>query len=88
MKHKFVKRLLDKVPPIPVPKPSVLDKFEYLGAPFGRKRWRSHKPDRIYEWDSMHGEIEVYSRRGQHFGVMNPQGIMYKGPVKGRKINV
>lgn len=37
------------------------------------KRWRDEH-GRLFTWDSFHGEIEVFNKRGKHLGVMNPQG--------------
>lgn len=73
---------------VPIPKPSYLDDMEsYTYSK--QKRWRSSHPDRIYTWDSLHGEIEVFNKRGKHLGVLDPvTGEMIKEPVKGRKIDV
>lgn len=73
---------------VPIPKPSFLDKCISLGAFNGQKRWRSADNKRIYTWDSLHGEIEVFNKRGKHLGVLNPQGDFIKEPIKGRKIDV
>jgi hypothetical protein len=72
----------------PIPKPSFLDECTALGAVHGQKRWRSKDLTRLYTWDSLHGEIEVYNKRGKHLGVFDPQGNLIKGPVKGRTIYV
>jgi hypothetical protein len=72
----------------PIPKPCFLDNCESLGAVNGTKRWRDKNGDRLYTWDSLHGEIEVFNKRGRHIGVMNPQGQFIKDAVKGRKIDV
>ena len=38
------------------------------------------------EWDSQHGEIEVYNKQGDHKGAFNPEtGEKIKDPVKGRR---
>ena len=73
---------------IPPPKKSILDNFERLGAPHGRKRWKDPNTGRLFEWDSMHGEIEVYNSRGYHIEVVDKSGDRVKGPVKGRTIDV
>jgi hypothetical protein len=52
--------------PKPIPRPSILDGFEYLGAVNGQRRWRSHGGQRLYEWDGTHGGVEVHNCRGQH----------------------
>jgi Cytotoxic len=73
----------------PVPKPSMLDQFEFLGFINGDRRWRSDGGMRLYTWDSLHGEIEVFNNRGKHLGSMDPStGIMTKPAIRGRKIDV
>lgn len=75
--------------PVPIPKPSFLDECIYLGAFSGERRWRSHDGKRIYTWDSLHGEIEVFTKRGYHLAVIDPiHGAKIKDAVKGRKIDV
>jgi len=60
-----------------------------IGAPGGRPRWRSPDGTRLYEWDSLHGEIEVYSERGKHLGAINGRtGFRIKDPQRGRRIDV
>ncbi len=50
----------------------------------GRARWVTPDGD-ILEWDSQHGEVEVYNKRGKHKGVADPNtGEMLKDPVPGR----
>jgi hypothetical protein len=73
---------------IPIPKPSYLDLCIPIGAVNGVKRWKSKDGKRLYTWDSLHGEIEVFNSRGLHIGVLNPNGEYIKDPVKGRKIDV
>lgn len=72
----------------PIPKRSYLDNCVSIGVVNGQKRWKSKDGKRIYPWDSLHGEIEVFNVRGQHLGVLSPQGDFIKGAVKGRKIDV
>ncbi|MBD1362214.1 hypothetical protein IDJ77_00200 [Mucilaginibacter sp. ZT4R22] len=72
----------------PIPKPSFLDECIPIGAGYGRKRWKSQDNTRLYEWDSFHGEIEIYNNRGRHLGVLNAYGVLIKDAVKGRKIDV
>ncbi|MDX8045706.1 SAR2788 family putative toxin [Gracilibacillus sp. S3-1-1] len=49
----------------------------------------SGKKKRYYEWDNTHNDIEVYDNKGKHLGSMDPlTGEMYKGPVRGRTINL
>lgn len=55
----------------------------------GRSRWRNPDASRLYEWDSLHGELEVYTMRGRHLGSVNPHtGALIKHAVKGRTIDV
>jgi len=73
----------------PIPKPSFLDNCEYLGVYSGEKRWRSRDGQRLFTWDSRHGEIEVFNKRGRHLGVIEPiKGRFIKEAIKGRKIDV
>lgn len=45
--------------------------------------------DRYYEWDSLHGHIEVYNKRGGHLGVLDGvTGQLIGDPVPGRRIDV
>ena len=72
-----------------IPKPSILDNFEYLGAFGGERRWRSHDGKRLYTWDSLHGEVEVFNARGRHLGALDPMtGALVKEAVPGRDIDV
>ena len=36
-----------------------------------RKRWKDKKGN-IYEWDSQHGAVEKYNKRGKHQGEFDP----------------
>jgi Cytotoxic len=45
-----------------IPHPSILDAFEFLGAFSGERRWRSAGGKRLYTWDTLHGEVEVFDR--------------------------
>jgi len=73
----------------PIPRPSILDEFEYLGAPHGERRWRSDGGKRLYTWDALHGEVEVFNGRGKHLGSLDPiTGEMIQPAVPGRTIDV
>ena len=75
--------------PVPIPRPSFLDTVDYLGFRSGERRWRSKCGGRLYTWDGLHGEIEVYNSRGRHLGVLDAvSGAQIKPAVKGRKIDV
>ncbi|MBH0176795.1 MAG: hypothetical protein HP491_02765 [Nitrospira sp.] len=72
-----------------MPRPSFLDDCEPLGAFSRQKRWRSKDRKRYYTWDGLHGEIEVFDKRGHHLGAIHPvYGYLIKDPVRGRKIDV
>ena len=72
-----------------IPSPSILDGFEFLGAINGARRWRSHAGKRLYTWDALHGEVEVFNARGKHLGALDPiTGDWVKGAVPGRRIDV
>jgi len=73
----------------PVPEPCYLDECDYFGVRDKRKIWRSKESDFYYTWDSLHGEIEVFNRRGRHMGALDPiAGTYIKGPERGRTLNV
>lgn len=71
---------------VPKPSSSYLDKLEKYHVIDGKKTYRDN--DKYYQWDSLHGEIEVYDKRGYHIMVLDPQGNYIKDAVRGRKINV
>ena len=72
-----------------IPKPSFLDGCTFLGAFSGERRWRSTDGNRIFTWDSLHGEIEVFNKRGRHLGAIDPiHGNLIKDAVPGRSIDV
>jgi hypothetical protein len=50
-----------------------------------RPRWKDDK-GKIYEWDSQHGEYEIYSKQGNHEGSYNPKTGEKKPAVKGREV--
>lgn len=55
----------------------------------GQRRWRNQEGDRIWEWDSLHGHVEGYTRRGRHVGVFDAQtGERIGNAVPGRRIDV
>ena len=73
----------------PVPEDSFLHSQEYLGFKHGHQRWRSTDQSRYFEWDSLHGEVEVYNQRGKHLGVFDAvTGELIKEAVRGRTIDV
>ena len=51
-----------------------------------RKRWEDSK-GKIYEWDSQHGKVEVYNKRGVHQGEFDPKtGAQTKPADPTRKV--
>lgn len=51
-----------------------------------RKRWKDEDGN-IYEWDSRHGAIELYDKRGRHRGEFDPQsGSQLKPADSTRKV--
>ncbi len=74
---------------IPRPRPGFLDTCISLGYIYGEKRWRSRCGAYLYTWDSFHGEVEVYTKIGDHFGVADGiTGVIFKKAVRGRTIDV
>jgi hypothetical protein len=69
------------------PSPCFLDEQVPLKAQRGRKVWRSRDGERLYTWDSLHGEIEVFNKRGRHLGVLDAiTGNLIKPAVRGRRL--
>lgn len=65
----------------------VKDKNPVQGGGGLRKRWTDAKGKRIYEWDSRHGELEMYRSDGAHLGAFDPYtGEQREGPIKERSI--
>ena len=74
---------------VPLPKPCFLDICEVFGVRGKKKIWRSNDTELFYTWDSLHGEIEAFNKRGRHLGSLDAKTGQYiKGAVKGRKIDV
>lgn len=73
----------------PRPTPCFLDEVDYLGFKSGQQLWRSQDQERYYTWDSLHGEIEVFNKRGKHLGALDAvTGHTIKQAVRGRTIDV
>lgn len=53
-----------------------------------QQRWVDDSGKRIYTWDRLHGEFEVFNARGHHLGAVDVSGKFVKPPVKGRRIDV
>lgn len=71
-----------------IPDDCFLHSQKQIGVVSGRKTWSNWNGDRLYQWDSLHGEVEVYTRKGQHLGVQDVYGVFIKEAIKGRRINV
>ncbi|MFS0864919.1 colicin E3/pyocin S6 family cytotoxin [Fredinandcohnia sp. 179-A 10B2 NHS] len=72
-----------------LPRPSYLDTCIFLKVVGDRKVWKSKDGKRLYTWDSLHGEIEVFDRHGRHMGSAHAlTGVIFKSAVKGRRLDV
>ncbi len=73
----------------PPPKTGFIATLEAVRRTTKPKRWKSQDGARLYEWDGLHGELEVYDARGKHLGVAEPTtGVVIKPAIKGRSIDV
>ena len=54
------------MPYVAKPKPCYMDQFEFYKVIDGRKVYRGN--GRLYSWDELHGEIEVFNKQGWHLG--------------------
>jgi len=73
---------------VPIPAHCFLHRCQYLKVTDGKKVWRNASGDQFYTWDTLHGEVEVFNKRGKHLGVMNPEGEFVKPAIRGRQLNV
>ena len=71
---------------IPKPKPCFIDDLEKYKVIGNTQVYK--KNDKYYTWDGLHGEIEVFNKRGYHIMVLDPDGNQIKDAVKGRHIDV
>ena len=76
-------------PPVGMPDDCILhDGSKYTKVhKKGRCRYRDRE-GKFYEWDALHGEIEVYNKKGEHMAVKNSKGETIKKGITGRKISV
>ncbi|WP_328189795.1 colicin E3/pyocin S6 family cytotoxin [Marinobacter sp. OP 3.4] len=73
---------------LPTPKPSILDSCSVVGIEDGRKVYKDDAEKIYYTWDALHGELEVFNKKGRHLGAACPQtGVILKPAVKGRRIS-
>ncbi len=74
---------------IPRPDNCFLNRMESLGFVHGSMRWRRPDHKRLYTWDGLHGEIEVFTARGVHLGALDSvTGIFIKPGNKEKKLDV
>jgi hypothetical protein len=59
------------LPAFPDVKPAPLKTF-VRGGGKKRRRWKDSS-GRIYEWDSQHGKVELYTKQGKHLGEYDPE---------------
>ncbi len=60
-----------------------------MGFVRGSRRWRDVSGRRLYTWDALHGEIEVFDARGYHLGALDAvSGVLIKKAKAGRRIDV
>ena len=45
-----------------------------------RKRWKDGEGN-IFEWDSQHGRLEAYDKRGRHIGEFDPDTGLQTKPA-------
>ena len=59
-----------------------------VGVRSGKSTYKDNN-DYYYQWDSLHGEWQMYNKRGRHIGVLNDTGTQKtKEAVKSRKIEL
>ncbi len=73
---------------IPYKPPSFLDELKVLNERIdGKKTWISKNGKRLFQWDSQHGDIEMYSAKSKkHLGSLDCKGNPTKPAVKGRRL--
>lgn len=75
---------------IPYSPPSFLENCKVLTKLIdGKKTWKSINGKRLYQWDSQHGHVEVYSsKNGWHLGCVDKvTGRTIKSALKERKLS-
>jgi len=76
------------MPPLSPPKTGFVETLTRVRRA-GELRWMDADRKRLYTWDALHGELEVYNARGYHLGSVDPvTGKVLKSAVKGRRIEV
>ena len=70
------------------PVPCFLDCCAKYKVINGKQVWTNFRRDRFFTWDALHGEIEVFDKRGHHLGALDPlTGKLIKQAVKGRSLH-
>ena len=73
------------MPYVAKPKPCYMDQFEFYKVIDGRKVYRGN--GRLYSWDGLHGEIEVFNKQGWHLGALDAKtGELIKQARKDRRL--
>lgn len=73
------------MPAKPTPQTGIVTEWEKVKRK-GGSRWRG-QDGRFYEWCDLHGEWEVYNKRGVHLGAIDENGRHLKDAQKGRSID-
>ena len=73
---------------VPKPSPCYLDDFEKWKIVGGREVWRNKEGSRLYTWDSLHGEVEVFDSRGYHLGALHAVSGQLIKPAKKHRLDV
>lgn len=72
-----------------IPPPKELKGFPHavpVPKKTGRARWVDQETGEILEWDSQHGKVEKYNKKGKHLGEFDPEtGTPTKPANPGRK---
>lgn len=71
----------------PRPDTFIVSRLRVAYVDSARKYYFDVVEQRYYQWDSLHGEFEVFDRRGFHLGSVCPAtGLVLKPPARGRRI--
>ncbi|MCC2608001.1 colicin E3/pyocin S6 family cytotoxin [Planctobacterium marinum] len=73
---------------IPIPKRGYITALSKIGIESGRILFKDELEGIFFTWDSLHGELEVFNKRGIHLGTVNAETGLWTGKaVKGRRIS-
>ena len=73
------------MPYVAKPKPCYMDQFEFYKVIDGRKVYRGN--GRLYSWDELHGEIEVFNKQGWHLGALDAKTGELIKQARNRKVD-